>query len=303
MSVDLKSTDGRPGAPVSLSVALPADDRAYKTVAWPETEKGRGLESWGYIGRRDCRTDFRMVQLLDKGWNFALALGVKELKPPVPHADSRRGCPGHRSRATPTRKSATLMGRSWIRSCGKKSAYPTRLPKEQRKAHRMWYRTTLAVPSDMAGKRITLYFHSVSYQVDVFVGNQFIGRKPMWELPGEVDLTGKVKPGGTNTLWLGVTDYIAAQDPAEQAKASTAGTTPTVLLAPVNGFPFMKHSGIPSIPELRAYPLRRPVGLGGGREHRGSAQEGPAPEGDRPGCQYDGSGQGPDGAGRGPAKG
>lgn len=245
---------GQPGAIVNLTLDLPINDRVYKLVCWLETEKGAGPETWKYIAKLDTRTPFRMTRLLNKGWDFAQALGVKELKPSASKSKDLDldAVPG----AKDEKAVIGLDGKVIDTLPWNKVSMPHYIRDESRKAHRMWYRTKLAVPAEMAGKRITLSFFQVAYQVEAFVDNVFVERKPSWELPGEIDLTGKVTPGGTNELLLGVTDFIAMLTPELRDKAVDGNNSVPSrgLIGSAKGFAMIQYAGIPCVPELKAYP-------------------------------------------------
>src|SRR6266540_1974428 len=67
-----------------------------------------------------------------------------------------------------------------------------------------WYRTTVAIPADWAGRRIWLCFGGVSYHCEIFVNGQPVGdHTGLWDA-FSIEITGAAAPGSIAELTLRV---------------------------------------------------------------------------------------------------
>jgi hypothetical protein len=87
-----------------------------------------------------------------------------------------------------------------------------------------WYRTQLEVPADFAGRRVLAFFGGVDEQARVWLNGQLLGESAAGSFtPFELDATAAVRPGGTNTLAVCVTNRTLDE-------LGTGGLTAPVML-------------------------------------------------------------------------
>ena len=91
---------------------------------------------------------------------------------------------------------------------------------ELRFAHRVWYRTRVAVPAEFAGRACRLEFPGNNLNTTIFVNGVYCGfsRNPF--APFEVDITPGLRAGMTNEIQVGIRDawYGRSADPARPLK-------------------------------------------------------------------------------------
>lgn len=69
-----------------------------------------------------------------------------------------------------------------------------------------WYRRTISIPAQWAGRTIVLHVGASDYFSEIWIDGQAIGQHEGGYLPFEVDLTPAVRPGSTHTLVIRVCD-------------------------------------------------------------------------------------------------
>ncbi len=87
-------------------------------------------------------------------------------------------------------------------------------------AHRVWYRTRVAVPPPLAGRAFYLDFPGNNLNTTVFVNGVLYGFEKNPFAPFQVDVTKGVKAGTTNEVWVGIRDawYGRSADPKRPLK-------------------------------------------------------------------------------------
>ena len=70
-----------------------------------------------------------------------------------------------------------------------------------------WYRRTIDVPADWAGKRVVLRFRRTNYKTDVHWNGQLAHVQIDTSYAYDVDISTQVKPGETNELLVGAAQY------------------------------------------------------------------------------------------------
>ncbi|MBN2161302.1 MAG: DUF4982 domain-containing protein [Pontiellaceae bacterium] len=73
-----------------------------------------------------------------------------------------------------------------------------------------WYKTDLEIPADQAGKCFYLYFEGVYNRSEVFVNGTFVGFRPNGYVSFMYDVTGLLKPGETNSIYVRVDHSLDA---------------------------------------------------------------------------------------------
>ncbi|MCL1888719.1 MAG: hypothetical protein FWF96_07620, partial [Kiritimatiellaeota bacterium] len=123
-------------------------------------------------------------------------------------------------------------------------------------AHRLWYRTRVDVPADMAGRGFALRFPENNLNTTVFVNGEQCGFFAYPFADFSVDITAAVKPG-VNEIWVGIRDawYGRSTNPDNPLKLRKTFNYPLGLFG--QGFqdfawPVWNHSqsGILQTPEL-----------------------------------------------------
>ncbi|GAB4462580.1 MAG: glycoside hydrolase family 2 [Armatimonadaceae bacterium] len=107
----------------------------------------------------------------------------------------------------------------------------------------VWYRRTVEIPAEWAGKNVLLHFGAVDYDATVWVNGQEVARHRGGFTPFTADLRGVAKPGETATIVVRARDY--RNQPMPRGKQSnrygsyscfytrTTGIWQTVWLEPV----------------------------------------------------------------------
>ena len=73
-------------------------------------------------------------------------------------------------------------------------------------AHRVWYRTKVAVPNGYAGRSFILNFPINNLNTTVYVNGTLCGFEKNPYCPFNIDITHAVKPGRENDVWVGIRD-------------------------------------------------------------------------------------------------
>lgn len=69
-----------------------------------------------------------------------------------------------------------------------------------------WFNTSVDVPANWTGKRITLQFDAVRFRAEVFVNHQLAGYDLVNSTPFSIDITPYVKLGQKNDVAIRITD-------------------------------------------------------------------------------------------------
>ena len=87
-------------------------------------------------------------------------------------------------------------------------------------AHRLWYRTRVAIPAALAGRSFQIEFPLNNLNTTVYVNGQYCGFGKNPFCPFTIDITKGAKAGTTNEIWVGIRDtwYGRAADPARPMK-------------------------------------------------------------------------------------
>jgi len=126
-------------------------------------------------------------------------------------------------------------------------------------AHRLWYRTRVAVPASMAGRAFYLDFPYNNLNTTVYVNGVLCGFQKDPFARFQVDVTPGIQPGKTNEIWVGIRDayYGRSADPQRPLKLRKTFNFPLKLLS--NGFQDLDYpvwncpqSGILGTPKLVA---------------------------------------------------
>ena len=109
--------------------------------------------------------------------------------------------------------------------------------------HAVWYRRTVTIPQDWAGRRVLLHFQAVDYDATVWVNGVEVGRHRGGFSPFSCDLHGVAAPGDTVTIVVRARDTpLEPQPRGKQARLygphgpiylRTTGIWQTVWLEPV----------------------------------------------------------------------
>ncbi len=94
--------------------------------------------------------------------------------------------------------------------------------------HIAWYRRSFVVPEWLRNKRLKLHFSRISFEGHIYVNGQRVGQHYGHSGPFEFDITDAVQ-NGTNELYLGVRNGIAALEPSEL-------TAPNISITPRSRF-------------------------------------------------------------------
>jgi beta-galactosidase len=84
---------------------------------------------------------------------------------------------------------------------------------ELRMAHRVFLRTRVEVPSELAGRGFHLHFSGTCWIASVLVNGRFVEGRQSVLVPWDCDVTGHVKPGATNEIVVGIKSPWYAMDP------------------------------------------------------------------------------------------
>lgn len=82
----------------------------------------------------------------------------------------------------------------------------------------LWFRRTIRVPQEWAGRRIFLNVRGAKYRPAVYADGKFVGSYGDGWTPFEVELTDFVAPGGTHEIAIRCGDRSAVEDPAVKGK-------------------------------------------------------------------------------------
>lgn len=87
-------------------------------------------------------------------------------------------------------------------------------------AHRLWYRTRVAVPATMAGRSFFIDFPSNNLNTTVYVNGVLCGFERNPFVPFQVDVTKGMRAGAVNEIWVGIRDawYGRSADPERPMK-------------------------------------------------------------------------------------
>ncbi len=99
---------------------------------------------------------------------------------------------------------------------------------------RAWYRRSVTVPADWAGKRIWIHLGGVTAKGDVFVNGRKVGAVEHFVTPGEFDITDAVTIGAANVISVQVDSDVGVHNPHKD---------PVVTPGPVGMFNYWGHWG------------------------------------------------------------
>ena len=87
-------------------------------------------------------------------------------------------------------------------------------------AHRLWYRTRIAVPASMAGRAFYVDFPYNNLNTTIFVNGVYCGFEKNPFAAFQVDVTKGIKAGQANEIWVGIRDtwYGRSADPKRPLK-------------------------------------------------------------------------------------
>ncbi|MCF7730090.1 MAG: hypothetical protein K9N23_00300, partial [Akkermansiaceae bacterium] len=108
-------------------------------------------------------------------------------------------------------------------------------------AHRLWYRTRLAVPASMAGRAFYVDFPYNNLNTTVYVNGVYCGFGKNPFAPLQVDVTKGIKAGQVNEVWVGLRDswYGRSADPQRPMKLRKTFNYPIGLFS--QGFQDMDY--------------------------------------------------------------
>ena len=103
-----------------------------------------------------------------------------------------------------------------------------------------WFRTTFALPSNLAGTQLKLKFGGVKFNAQVWLNGTFLGSYLNGYEPLEFDVTAAAHVGQTNELIVGVTDWTATFSQPVDFSNLPAGEDPRYfvtnnVIAPIGG--------------------------------------------------------------------
>ncbi|MBC8136117.1 MAG: hypothetical protein H8F28_09550, partial [Fibrella sp.] len=103
-------------------------------------------------------------------------------------------------------------------------------------AHRLWYRTRVNVPADMAGKSFTIHFPQNNLNTTLVVNGELCGFNKNPHAPFTIDVTKAVKPGQVNEIRVGIRDawYAYTTSPTNPMKQRKMFNIPLSFVG--NGF-------------------------------------------------------------------
>lgn len=126
-------------------------------------------------------------------------------------------------------------------------------------AHRLWYRTRVNVPADMAGKAFTINFPQNNLNTTIVVNGELCGFNKNPHAPFTIDITKAIKPGQVNEIRVGIRDawYAYTASPTNPMKQRKMFNIPLSFVG--NGFQDLSYpvwhawqSGILVAPTLTA---------------------------------------------------
>lgn len=108
-------------------------------------------------------------------------------------------------------------------------------------AHRLWYRTRLAVPAALAGRAFYVEFPYNNLNTTIYVNGIYCGFEKNPFARFQVDVTKGIKAGQTNEIWVGIRDawYGRSADPKRPLKLRKTFNYPITLFA--QGFQTMDY--------------------------------------------------------------
>jgi beta-galactosidase/beta-glucuronidase len=136
----------------------------------------------------------------------------------------------------------------------------------------VWYRRSVAIPSEWAGQNVLLHFGAVDYDATVWVNGVEVGRHRGGFTPFTCDLRGVVAPGETATVLLRARDYPG--QPQARGKQSsryashscfytrTTGIWQTVWMEPVPEVAMKRPRITPDVANSR-FEVQVPLSAGG----------------------------------------
>jgi beta-galactosidase/beta-glucuronidase len=99
---------------------------------------------------------------------------------------------------------------------------------------RAWYRRSVTVPEEWAGKRIWIHFGGVTARGDLFVNGRKVGAVEHFVTPYEFDITDAVTMGADNVISVQVDSDVGVHNPHKD---------PVVTPGPVGMFNYWGHWG------------------------------------------------------------
>jgi hypothetical protein len=108
-------------------------------------------------------------------------------------------------------------------------------------AHRLWYRTRIAVPAAMAGRAFYVSFPYNNLNTTIYVNGVYCGFEKNPFALFQVDVTQGIKAGQTNEIWAGIRDawYGRSADPTRPMKLRKTFNYPIGLFS--QGFQDMDY--------------------------------------------------------------
>ncbi|HZZ73595.1 MAG TPA: glycoside hydrolase family 2 TIM barrel-domain containing protein [Pirellulales bacterium] len=87
-------------------------------------------------------------------------------------------------------------------------------------AHRLWYRTRVKIPANLAGRSFFMTFPQNSLNTTVYVNGQYCGFNKFPYVHFDLDVTKGIKPGEINEVWVGIRDawYAYSTKPGDPMK-------------------------------------------------------------------------------------
>ncbi|GAA0264373.1 glycosyl hydrolase 2 galactose-binding domain-containing protein [Rhodanobacter caeni] len=115
--------------------------------------------------------------------------------------------------------------------------------------HDWWYRTTFALPAELAGQPLRLTFDGINYSAEVWINGQRAGQVEGAFIRGQFDVTGLLRPGKDNAIAVRVSPPPNPGVPHEQS--ITAGPGPNGGMEALDGPTFIANEGWDWIPAIR----------------------------------------------------
>ncbi len=123
-------------------------------------------------------------------------------------------------------------------------AIPERLARQD-----YWYRTEFVLPLGEAGKRQRLVLNGVNYHADVWVNGRRVGDVKGAFVRGQFDVTGLLRPGGSNAIAVRVSPPPHPGIPHEQSMTAGRGENGGAMM--IDGPTFTASEGWDWIPGIR----------------------------------------------------
>jgi len=112
-----------------------------------------------------------------------------------------------------------------------------------------WYRTEIAAPSALSGRRAQLDFEGINYAAEVWLNGEELGKIKGAFIRGLFDVTGKLKPGQTNVLAVRISPPPHPGIPQEQSIIAGPGENGGIQM--LDGPTFEATEGWDWIPGVR----------------------------------------------------